>query len=251
MARGLIVLKPLIAFQKLNLCRMWMGGEQTLNVIGKAGKIERRLMIRVAAKARGRMHRRRETNTLSNTAIKRLDWAKYNAKVSGLTLNCFATFNPVRGGEEFSTDPADLFGEVRNWICVWVRRRGIRPTAIWTVENSAAGDCPHLHFYFHLPAKHFADFQAAFYANYPGGDGIGTVAHVRRDDGKAIMTDEGKFRSTFWYMCKIMESRAQFARFYRVTRFPPGPFTGKRFGMTANIAVSTADIIAAKAEAAA
>ena len=87
------------------------------------------------------MNRRRQTNTLGSTDIRRLEAAKYNAEKLGRPLNCFATFNPVRGGGTFTKDPADLFGDVRNWIKMRLRRYGIEPTAIWTIENSPAGGC--------------------------------------------------------------------------------------------------------------
>ena len=195
------------------------------------------------------MNRRRQTKTLSSGDIRRLEEAKYNAEKLRLPLNCFLTFNPVRGGIAFTADPADLFSAVRNWTKVRLRRYGLEPTAIWTIENSPAGDCPHMHLLMHLPANHFADFQNAFYLNYPDGNNGGTVAHVRRDDGKTFMSDEGKFRSTFHYMTKQMDSRARHARSNRVSVVAPGPFVGKRFGMTANIYVTQAQIDEAKAAA--
>jgi len=74
----------------------------------------------------------------------------------------------VRGGGTFTKDPADLFGDVRNWIKMRLRRYGVVPTAIWTIENSPAGDCPHMHVYLHLPPKLIPDFHVAFASNYPG-----------------------------------------------------------------------------------
>jgi hypothetical protein len=193
------------------------------------------------------MNRRRQTNTLGNTDIRRLEAAKYNAEKLGRPLNCFATFNPVRGSDTFTKDPADLFGDVRNWIKMRLRRYGIEPTAIWTIENSPAGDCPHMHVYLHLPPKFIPDFHVAFASNYPGDDGRGSVADVRRDNGKAALHSSGRIGSTFNYMTKQMNAQARYARRSRVTAAPPGPFTGSRFGMTANIFVSAAEIIAAKA----
>jgi hypothetical protein len=194
------------------------------------------------------MNRRRQTNTLGSTDIRRLEAAKYNAEKLGRPLNCFATFNPVRGGGTFTKDPADLFGDVRNWIKMRLRRYGIEPTAIWTIENSPAGDCPHLHVYLHLPPKLISDFRAAFTRNYPGYDAGGTVADVQPDNGRAkLHWPSGRIGSRFHYMTKQMDAQARYARRNRVWAEPPGPFTGSRFGMTANIFVSAAEIIAAKA----
>lgn len=193
------------------------------------------------------MNQRRQTNTLSSTDIRRLEAAKYNAEKLGRPLNCFATFNPRRGGGTFTQDPADLFADVRNWIKMRLRRYGVEPTAIWTIENSPAGDQPHMHVYLHLPPKFIPDFHVAFTTNYPGDDGYGSVADVRRDNGKAMLHSSGRIGSTFNYMTKQMDAQARYARRYRVTAAPPGPFVGRRFGMTANIAVSAADIIAARA----
>lgn len=196
-----------------------------------------------------RRNRRRKTNTLGNTDIRQLEAAKYNAEKLGRPLNCFATFNPRRGGGTFTKDPADLFGDVRNWIKMRLRRYGVEPTAIWTIENSPAGDQPHLHIYLHLPPKFVPDLRFAFACNYPGDDGRGTVAHVRWDNGKAVLHSSGFFGSTFNYMTKQMDAQARYARRNRVTVVPPGPFVGRRFGMTANIAVSAAEIRKARAAA--
>lgn len=198
------------------------------------------------------MNRRRQTNTLGITDIRRLEAAKYNAEKLKRPLNCFATFNPTRGGGTFTKEPADLFGDVRNWIKMRLRRRyRIEPTAIWTIENSPAGDQPHMHVYLHLPAKLVPDFRAAFARNYPGYDGRGSVTDVQRDNGKAAMHSSGRIGSRFNYMTKQMDAQARYARSNRVTAARPGPFVGRRFGMTANIAVSAADIEAARAAAAA
>jgi hypothetical protein len=108
------------------------------------------------------MNLRQQTNTLGSTDIRRLEAAKYNAEKIGRPLNCFATFNPRRGGG--------------------------------------------------------------------------------RDNGKAILHSSGRIGSTFNYMTKQMDSQARYARCNRVRAAPPGPFTGRRFGMTANIFVSATEI---------
>ena len=46
-----------------------------------------------------------------------------------------------------------------------------------------------------------------------------------------------------------MDAKARYARRGRVRADPPGPFVGRRFGMTANIAVSAAYIQEARAAA--
>jgi hypothetical protein len=177
------------------------------------------------------VNRRKLSKSLDHRAVRHLDAARYHAARNGRPLNCFATISPCRGQEHSPGSPADYFAGVRNWLGVWVRRRRLPFTAIWTVENNSAGTDPHMHILMHLPARLISDLREALARQHPG-DG---VTHVRRDDGRTILHPSGFYGSTLNYMRKQMSPQAWWALSKRVRRAGGGPFTGRRWGTTANI----------------
>ena len=177
------------------------------------------------------MNLRKPTKALDHLAVKRLDAGRYHAAKIGQPLNCFVTIAPCRGQNATLGCPARFFGNLRNWIGVWIRRRALQFTAIWTVENDQTGTDPHIHILMHLPARLISDFREALARQYPG-DG---VTHLRPDDGKTTWHSSGYRGSTLNYMRKQMSPQAWWALGKRVRRVRGGPFTGRRWGTTANL----------------
>jgi hypothetical protein len=177
------------------------------------------------------MNRRKLTKSLDHRAVRYLDAARYHAETLGCPLNCFVTIAPCRSSAAQSEASADNFASMRNWIGVWMRRRDIRFTAIWTVENNSGGTDPHMHIMMHMPVQLISDFQTALASQYPGE----SVTHVRPDDGKTKLHSSGYQGSTLNYMRKQMSPQAWWALDKRVRRSSGGPFLGRRWGTTANI----------------
>ena len=177
------------------------------------------------------MNRRKLTKFLDHRAVRSLDAARYYAETLGHPLNCFVTIAPCRGLVVHSQASADYFASIRNWIGIWIRRRNIRFTAIWTIENNSGGTDPHMHILMHVTAQLISDFRTALARQYPGD----SVTHVRPDDGKAKLHSSGYQGSTLNYMRKQMSPQAWWALNKRVRRSNGGPFLGRRWGTTANI----------------
>jgi hypothetical protein len=177
------------------------------------------------------MNRRKLTRSLDHRAVRSLDAARYHAETLGYPLDCFVTIAPCRGLVVHSEASADYFAGIRNWIGVWIRRRNIRFTAIWTIENNCVGTDPHMHILMHVPDQLIPDFRTALASQYSGHG----VTHVRPDDGKAKLHSSGHHGSTLNYMRKQMSPQAWWALSKRVRRSSGGPFLGRRWGTTANI----------------
>ena len=177
------------------------------------------------------MNLRKQTKALDHLAVKRLDAGRYHAVNIGQPLNCFVTIAPCRGKATALERPAIYFGNLRNWIGVWIRRRAIQFTSIWTIENNIAGTDPHIHILMHLPARLVLEFREALARQYPGDN----VIHLRADDGQASWHPSGYRGSTLNYMRKQMSPQAWWALGKRVRRVQGGPFTGRRWGTTTNL----------------
>ena len=107
------------------------------------------------------MNRRKLTKFLDHRAVRSLDAARYYAETLGHPLNCFVTIAPCRGLVVHSQASADYFASIRNWIGIWIRRRNIRFTASWTIENNSGGTDPHMHILMHVTAQLISDFRTA------------------------------------------------------------------------------------------
>ena len=118
------------------------------------------------------MNRRKLTKFLDHRAVRSLDAARYHAETLGHLLNCFVTIAPCRGLVVHSKASADYFASIRNWVGIWIRRRKIRFTAIWTIENNSGGTDPHMHILMHVTAQLISDFRTALARQYPG-DSVG------------------------------------------------------------------------------
>ena len=177
------------------------------------------------------MNLRKQTKALDHLAVKRLDASRYHAVKIGAPLNCFITIAPRRCEGAPLERPALYFAGVRNWIGVWIRRRSLQFSAIWTVENNLAATDPHIHILMHLPSRLFSDFREALAKQYPGNG----VTHLRPDDGQTAWHSSGYRGSTLNYMRKQMSPQAWWALGKRVRRVHGGPFTGRRWGTTANL----------------
>jgi hypothetical protein len=181
------------------------------------------------------MNARKLKKRIEHTEIRDLSEAVHEASRRGRSLNALITIHPG-----FMTDRPDDLGlffrrAARNYIAIWLRRRGHPFWAIWVRENYEDENREHLHLMSHIPNGMQDELAMAMATWWPGS---------RATNIKPIWDDEQ--RETFGYIGKQLSSKAQYVtrpksggwpaiRYEKVSRRtgdPVAPVLGKKCGIT-------------------
>lgn len=166
------------------------------------------------------MNRLKQTKGLSSKQLATLNEANHRAKARRTPLNTFATFRPSPDRNLDASGYAKSFAAIRNKLGVELRRKGVEPAFVWTIEANPDGTGAHMHVLLHVPEKHKEAVGKVIYRWLPEATGV-DVRDVY--SGDAIN-----------YLCKQLDHHASWAR---GLRYKPGLYAGKRCGVSKSLMI--------------
>lgn len=166
------------------------------------------------------MNWRKQSKGLSSKQLKQLDEANHRAKARRTPLNTFVTFRPDPDRNLDGAGLAKMFAAIRNKVGVELRRRGIEPAFVWTIEANEEGSGVHMHMLIHVPAQSKEAVEKVIYRWLPEAKGV----DVRDVYDQRAMN----------YVCKQLDHRAAWVR---GLRYKPAPYAGKRCGVSKSLMV--------------